>query len=190
VEHRARLAASTLLASAVEFVEAFTSVLAMGLTRGWRSTLAGTATALVALSGVTAFCGHALINRFPKRALQFVIGRLLLVFRLRWLRKAILRSSGLKAMHDEDVTFREETGAARRAGSATKAGLDWFGLRRFGEDWKIAAGVAAVLVAGGLLVAYTKLFDTAIALLAVAGFLGVVAASIVGGALASIRSRA
>jgi Ca2+/H+ antiporter, TMEM165/GDT1 family len=176
------------LASAVEFVEAI--VLAMGLTRGWHSTLPGTAIALVPLSGVTAFCGYALINRFPKRALQFVVGSLLLVFGLQWLRKAILRSSGLKAMHDEGATFRAETGAARRAGSATEAGLDWFGLRRFGEDWKIAAGVAAVLVAGALLVAYTKLFDTAIALLAVAGFLGVVAASIVGGALASIRSRA
>src|SRR5579885_962146 len=111
----AGLAASTLLASAVEFVEAFTIVLAMGLTRGWRSALAGTAGALVLLVGVAFFSGYALINWFPKSALQFVIGSLLLVFGLQWLRKAILRSSGLKAMHDEDETFRETAGAGRAA---------------------------------------------------------------------------
>src|ERR1051325_8382994 len=98
----AGLGASTLLASAVEFVEAFTIVLAMGLTRGWRSTLTGTATALVALSGVAACAGYALINWFPKSGLQFAVGALLLVFGLQWLRKAILRSSGLKSMHDEE----------------------------------------------------------------------------------------
>jgi uncharacterized membrane protein len=70
------LAASTLLASAVEFVEAFTIVLAMGLTRGWRSTLAGTASALVVLTGVAFFSGYALINWFPKSALQLVVGSL------------------------------------------------------------------------------------------------------------------
>jgi uncharacterized membrane protein len=122
------LAASTLLASAVEFVEAFTIVLAMGLTRGWRSTLAGTASALVVLTGVASFSGYALINWFPKSALQLVVGSLLLVFGLQWLRKAILRSSGLKSMHDEEETFREETEAARRAGRDIKAGLDWFGF--------------------------------------------------------------
>ncbi|HEY3922322.1 MAG TPA: hypothetical protein VGL76_09430 [Gaiellaceae bacterium] len=122
------LAASTLLASAVEFVEAFTIVLAMGLTRGWRSTIAGTVSALVLLAGVAAFSGYALINWFPKSALQFVVGSLLLVFGLQWLRKAILRSSGLKSLHDEEETFREETEAARRAGAETKAGLDWFGF--------------------------------------------------------------
>jgi len=124
----AGLGASTLLASAVEFVEAFTIVLAMGLTRGWRSTIAGTASALVVLSGVAAFSGYALINWFPKSALQFVVGSLLLVFGLQWLRKAILRSSGLKALHDEEETFRKEAEAARLAGGETRAGLDWFGF--------------------------------------------------------------
>src|SRR6185503_11064551 len=103
------LAASTLLASAVEFVEAFTIVLAMGITRGWRSTLAGTISALVLLAVVAAVSGYALINWFPESGLQFVVGSLLLVFGLQWLRKAILRASGLKALHDEDETFREET---------------------------------------------------------------------------------
>jgi uncharacterized membrane protein len=124
----AGLASSTLLASAVEFVEAFTIVLAMGLTRGWRSAIAGTVAALVLLAGVAAFSGYALVNWFPESLLQFIVGSLLLVFGLQWLRKAILRASGLKAMHDEDATFREETEAARRAGTETKAGLDWFGF--------------------------------------------------------------
>jgi Ca2+/H+ antiporter, TMEM165/GDT1 family len=124
----AGLASSTLLASAVEFVEAFTIVLAMGLTRGWRSAIAGTVAALVLLAGVAAFSGYALVNWFPESLLQFIVGSLLLVFGLQWLRKAILRASGLKAMHDEDETFREETEAARRAGTETKAGLDWFGF--------------------------------------------------------------
>ncbi len=124
----AGLASSTLLASAVEFVEAFTIVLAMGLTRGWRSAIAGTVAALVLLAGVAAFSGYALVNWFPESLLQFIVGSLLLVFGLQWLRKAILRASGLKAMHDEDETFREETEAALRAGTETKAGLDWFGF--------------------------------------------------------------
>jgi uncharacterized membrane protein len=124
----AGLAASTLLASAVEFVEAFTIVLAMGLTRGWRSTIAGTVSALVLLTGVAAISGYALINWFPESLLQFIVGTLLLVFGLQWLRKAILRSSGLKALHDEEETFREETAAARAAGHDTRFGLDWLGF--------------------------------------------------------------
>jgi Ca2+/H+ antiporter, TMEM165/GDT1 family len=120
------LAASTLLASGVEFVEAFTIVLAMGITRGWRSTLTGTACALVLLSGVAAISGYALVNWFPKSALQLVVGSLLLIFGLQWLRKAILRSAGIKSLHDEEETFREETLAAQQAGHETKAGLDWF----------------------------------------------------------------
>jgi Ca2+/H+ antiporter, TMEM165/GDT1 family len=122
------LGASTLLASAVEFVEAFTIVLAMGLTRGWRSALTGTVTAIVLLCGVAAVGGYALTTWFPEALLQLIIGSLLLVFGLQWLRKAILRSSGLKAMHDEDEIFREEAEAARLAPSETKLGLDWFGF--------------------------------------------------------------
>jgi uncharacterized membrane protein len=100
----------------------------MGLTRGWRSTIAGTVAALGCLVVVAAVSGYALINWFPKSALQLVVGSLLLVFGLQWLRKAILRSSGLKSLHDEEATFREETEAARLAGRETKAGLDWFGF--------------------------------------------------------------
>src|SRR4051812_27205753 len=122
------LAASTLLASAVEFVEAFTIVLAMGITRGWRSALTGTIAALVLLAGVAAVSGYALINWFPESLLQLIVGTLLLIFGLQWLRKAILRSSGLKALHDEEETFREETEMARAAASERRLGLDWLGF--------------------------------------------------------------
>jgi uncharacterized membrane protein len=122
------LVTATFLASAVEFVEAFTIVLAMGITRGWRSALAGTALALVALTAITAVAGYALIQWFPETALQLVVGALLLVFGLQWLRKAILRAAGLKALHDEEQAFREETEAARLAASESRFGVDWFGF--------------------------------------------------------------
>lgn len=120
------LAAATFAASFVEFVEALTIVLAMGMTRSWKSALAGTGAALVALVGFTAAAGYALATWLPESALQLTVGTLLLIFGLQWLRKAILRSSGLKALHDEDEEFRAQTEAARRAGDARRFGLDWF----------------------------------------------------------------
>ena len=122
------LAISTFLASAVEMVEAVTIVLAMGLTRGWRAAFWGAALAIVALIGITLVAGYALIEWLPESILQLAIGTLLLVFGLQWLRKAILRSAGLKALHDEDEIFAEELAAARAAGNARKLGLDWFGF--------------------------------------------------------------
>ncbi len=120
------LLTATFTASFVEFVEAFTIVLAMGMTRSWRSALWGTGLAVVALAGFTAVAGYALVNWLPRSALQLGIGTLLLVFGLQWLRKAILRSSGLKSMHDEAEEFREQAEAARAAGDETRFGLDWF----------------------------------------------------------------
>ena len=118
--------AATTLASGVEFVEALTIVLAMGTTRGWRSTWAGVGTALVALAVITALAGYALQSWLPRALLQLVVGALLLIFGLQWLRKAILRAAGLKALHDEEGAFREEVEAARRAGDERRLGLDWF----------------------------------------------------------------
>jgi uncharacterized membrane protein len=119
---------SVVLASAVEFVEALTIVLAMGVTRGWRSTLAGVALAIVALAAATVAAGYALASWLPEALLQLVIGTLLLIFGLQWLRKAILRAAGLKARNDEDETYREELEAGRRAGADQRFGLDWFGF--------------------------------------------------------------
>jgi uncharacterized membrane protein len=120
------LLTATGLASFVEFVEALTIVLAMGVTRSWRSALAGAGAAVVALAVFTAAAGYALVSWLPRSALQLGVGTLLLVFGLQWLRKAILRSAGLKAMHDEAAEFREQAEAARLAGSEQRLGLDWF----------------------------------------------------------------
>src|SRR5213595_1178766 len=113
------------LASAVEMVEALTIVLAVGVTRGWRSTLVGVGAATVGLAAVVGALGPAL-TLVPLDALRVVVGALLLVFGLQWLRKAILRASGYKALHDEDEAFREERERAAAAGADERGGLDWY----------------------------------------------------------------
>jgi uncharacterized membrane protein len=113
------------LASAVEAVEALTIVLGVGIVRGWRSTLIGVGTALLVLAALIAVLGPAL-GRIPIDGLRLVVGGLLLVFGLQWLRKAILRASGYKALHDEDEAFREERDRAAAAGADQRGGLDWY----------------------------------------------------------------
>jgi uncharacterized membrane protein len=113
------------LASAVEMVEALTIVLAVGITRGWRSALVGVAAATVALAAIVAALGPAL-HRVPIDALRLAVGFLLLAFGLQWLRKAILRASGFKPLHDEDEIFARERQEARLAGHELHAGLDWY----------------------------------------------------------------
>jgi uncharacterized membrane protein len=121
------LIASAFLASGVEFVEALTIVLAAGVTRGWRSALVGLAAATVALAGIVAALGPAL-TLIPLSALRLVVGTLLLAFGLQWLRKAILRASGYKPLHDEEAIFARELAEARAAGVRHRAGLDWYGF--------------------------------------------------------------
>ena len=113
------------LASAVETVEALTIVLGVGVVRGWRSTLIGVGAALLVLAALIAVLGPAL-GRIPIGGLRLVVGALLLVFGLQWLRKAILRSSGYKALHDEDEAFREERERAAAAGVDQRRGVDWY----------------------------------------------------------------
>lgn len=113
------------LACSVEMVEALTIVLAVGVTRGWRSTLVGVGAATLALTAVIAALGPAL-TAVPIDALRAFVGGLLLIFGLQWLRKAILRAGGLKAMHDEEKVYRAELEAARKAGQEQHAGLDWY----------------------------------------------------------------
>lgn len=119
------LVTSAFLASAVEMVEALTIVLAVGVTREWRSTLVGALSALIALAAIVAVLGPAL-SLIPIDALRLFIGTLLLIFGLQWLRKAILRASGLKSLHDEDAIYQRELAEARAAGRETRAGLDWY----------------------------------------------------------------
>jgi uncharacterized membrane protein len=115
----------TFLASSVEMVEALTIVLAVGITRGWRSTLIGVAAATVALAAVVAALGPAL-TLIPISVLRLVVGALLLVFGLQWLRKAILRAAGYKSLHDEEAIFIREREEALAAGRIDRAGLDWY----------------------------------------------------------------
>jgi uncharacterized membrane protein len=116
---------ASFLASAVEGVEALTIVLAVGVTRGWRSTMIGVAAAGAVLAVVVAALGPAL-TVIPIRGLRVVIGGLLLVFGLQWLRKAILRASGFKALHDEAEIYRRGAAEATTARSDRRAGLDWY----------------------------------------------------------------
>ena len=116
---------ATFLASAVEAVEALTIVLAVGVVRGWRSTLAGVGAASLVLAAIVAGLGPAL-QHIPIGTLRLVVGALLLAFGLQWLRKAILRASGYKPLHDEAEAFsreREQAGAAVTAGTAR---IDWY----------------------------------------------------------------
>jgi uncharacterized membrane protein len=117
------LALSVFLACAVEAVEALTIVLAVGATRSWRSALYGCGAGTLALAVVVAALGPAL-NQVPIGALRVVVGGLLLIFGLQWLRKAILRAAGLKSTHDELAAFARESELARAAASDQAAPLD------------------------------------------------------------------
>src|SRR5580692_9662179 len=99
------LALAVFGASCVEAVEALTLVVASGTTRGWRSAFVGAASALLLLAVLVAAVGVPLIHYVPIDVLRVVIGGLLLVLGLGWLRKAILRASGHKALHDEDLIY-------------------------------------------------------------------------------------
>ena len=114
------------LACIVEAVEATTIVLAAGTTREWRSTLIGVGAGLVSLAVVVAVLGPA-VSALPLDVLRLVVGALLLVFGLQWLRKSILRASGYKALHDEDADLPTQVEAAQAAGR-TRRGLvgDWY----------------------------------------------------------------
>jgi uncharacterized membrane protein len=114
------LGLAVFLASAVESVEALTIIVAAGVSRGWRSALEGAAVALGVLVVLVATLGTALVYLVPIDVLRAVVGTLLLVFGLQWLRKAVLRAAGLKAKHDEDAIFGQQVGAL--AGSQHSAG--------------------------------------------------------------------
>jgi uncharacterized membrane protein len=120
------LVSTVFLACAVEAVEALTIVLAVGVSRGWRSALQGVAAGLAALAVIVAALGPAL-TLVPIDALRLFVGGLLLIFGLGWLRKSILRASGFKTLHDEDAIYARElaaAGAVERPGRAVVG--DWY----------------------------------------------------------------
>jgi len=114
------------VACAVEAIEALTIVLAAGLTREWRSTFQGMALALVVLAVIVAALGPT-ITLLPLTALRLVVGALLAIFGLQWLRKAILRATGYKSLHDEASAFLREVTAAKAAAPSSRGRVhDWY----------------------------------------------------------------
>jgi uncharacterized membrane protein len=114
------------VACAVEAIEALTIVLAAGLTREWRSTFQGMAVALAVLAAIVAALGPT-ITLLPLTALRLAVGALLAVFGLQWLRKAILRATGYKSLHDEASAYLREVTAAKAAGISSRGRVhDWY----------------------------------------------------------------
>ncbi len=138
-------------ASAVEMVEALTIVVAAGVTRGWRSALEGAAAAVLVLAVIVGAVGVPLIHFVPINGLRVVVGALLLVVGLTWLRKAILRAGGLKAPHDEDAIFAATSDELSQAGGAVSSasGRDRVG---FAVSFKgvFLEGTEVVLIVVGL----------------------------------------
>jgi len=147
------------LASLVECVEALTVILAVGSVRGWRSALAGCAAALAVLAALVAVLGQAL-TRIPLHRVQLAVGALILMFGLRWLRKAILRAAGAIPLHDEDAAFAGETALLRSYGSVRDPRWDAVAI---GTSFKIVMleGIEVVFIViavgagGGLLLPAT-----------------------------------
>ena len=144
------------LASLVEVVEAFTIVLAVGTVRGWRPAFLGTGAALVLLAAIVILLGPTL-DRVPLHLLQLIIGLLLLLFGLRWLRKAILRATGYIALHDEESEFTKQTASLQGAVRQRAPHLDWIaGLAAFKavmlEGLEVVFIVIAVGAGRGLLI--------------------------------------
>lgn len=167
----AALFVAVFLACAVEAVEATTIVLAAGTTRDWRSALTGVGAGLVVLGTVVGALGPAL-STIPLDPLRLVVGGLLLVFGLQWLRKAILRASGYKALHDEAATYLRHVEAAQRASKVGRAGVrDWYA---FTLSFKgvLLEGLEVAFIA---LTFGTNQHDVALAALAAAAAVAVVA---------------
>jgi uncharacterized membrane protein len=126
--HDLFLVLSAFLATCVEMVETLTIILAVGITKGFKTALTGMVSAIVVLSVVVAVLGKSLVDLVPLDVLLVTVGGLLLIFGMQWLRKAILRAAGLKAEHDEDQIFADEVRSLVDQPSGTIAGLDWQGF--------------------------------------------------------------
>ncbi len=163
------------IASAVEFVEATTIVLAVGLTRGWRAPLVGSALAVATLAVIVGTLGVALVTVVPRHLLLAVVGAFLLLFGLRWLRKAVLRFAGIVALHDEEEIYKREVAALREQG-----------LRRTEWDWiGTIVGYKAVLLEGTEVAFIVIAFGAGGAAALNAAMVGALAAGIVVIALAT-----
>jgi uncharacterized membrane protein len=158
-------------ASSVEMVEALTIVVAAGVSRGWRSALEGAATAVVVLALLVGFIGVPLIHYVPIDTLRVVVGALLLVLGLAWLRKAILRASGHKAPHDEDRIYAETVAELSEDGSGGAGGAGGEGAG------KTRDGVAFAVAFKGVFLEGTEVVLIVVSLGASQGRLGLAALS-------------
>jgi len=122
------IASAAFLASAVEFVEAMTIVIVVGVTINWRSSIVGALAAAATLAIIVGTLGVAIVQLVPIDALRLFIGIILILFGLKWLKKAILRYSGLKALHDEEAIFEEKMAEIRARGEAIAPRLQPFGV--------------------------------------------------------------
>ncbi len=113
------------LASVVEFVEALTIVLAVGVTRQWRSTLIGVGGAVLALAVIVGVFGTAIVVLVPIEILRLVVGTFLLIYGLQWLCKAILRAAGAKAKHDEASIYQRQIAQLTEEPPVPARGMDW-----------------------------------------------------------------
>jgi uncharacterized membrane protein len=146
---------SAFLASLVEVVEAFTIILAVATLRGWRPAVLGTGAALAVLAAIVLALGPVL-DRVPLHLLQLVIGVLLLLFGIGWLRKAALRAGGVIALHDEEAIFAKETASLGAEARRQHTSLDWIaGITAFKavllEGLEVVFIVIAVGAGRGLL---------------------------------------
>jgi uncharacterized membrane protein len=160
---------ATALAAGVEWVEALTIVLAVGIVKGWRSAFVGMAIGFAALAVLVAVFGITITSRVSIDAARTVVGVFLLLFGLKWLHKAILRSSGLKSLHDEAAAFEAATERLGPAGSA--AGIDRVGVTTaLGGVFLEGLEVVFIVVAlGGLQDIPSAVAGALLALLIVAG---------------------
>lgn len=170
------VAAAAFLASAVEFVEALTIVLVVGVTMNWRSSLAGAFAAAVTLAVIIAIFGVAIVQFVPLDVLRLVVGIILILFGLKWLKKAILRYSGMKALHDEEAIFEEQMAEIRERGETPEARFMPFG---------VALSYKAVLLEG-LEVAFIVITFGSSAAATVAQKSSGIASAAIGAALAGV----
>ena len=155
---------ASFLASFVEVVEAFTIVLAVGTFQGWRPALSGTFAGLAVLTALVALLGP-LLGLIPIHALQFVIGVLLLLFGMRWLRKAVLRAAGVIPLHDELAAFAAETAQLQDVAQRQKTKLGWIaGLTAFKAV--VLEGIEVVFVVIAVGAAHDMLWPASLGALA------------------------
>jgi Ca2+/H+ antiporter, TMEM165/GDT1 family len=179
---------SAFLASAVEFVEAVTIVLAVGVTRQWRSALIGVGAAVVALALLIAIFGSALALFVPIGVLRLVVGAFLVIYGLQWLTKAVLRAGGAKAKHDEAAIFAAEVAGLGAEPPVPSEGMDWISFTvAFKGVLLEGLEVAFIVVAFG---ASANLLGPAVLGAALAGLLVVAIAFVVHRPLARVPENA